>query len=132
MFLLQGFILLLAASLSSIIISHFLLNLRKVTYAAQDGSFASRPSFIQSDNGNRTRSPISLRFATFLDNIGEPLEYGSDAVEPAREWDQQDRIPKGANRTVPGSEGPMSNSSTQGPPSPEGNMSENVAGSQIV
>ncbi|OCH94187.1 hypothetical protein OBBRIDRAFT_180490 [Obba rivulosa] len=58
--------------LTSIIISHFLLNLRQAADEIQGvGSQMSRPSFVCS------QTP-SVRFMSFVDNIGEELVYGSE------------------------------------------------------
>ncbi|OCH89462.1 hypothetical protein OBBRIDRAFT_888385 [Obba rivulosa] len=68
--------------LSSIIVSHFLLNLRQVSSTSQDGSVdISHTSAVRSQQW-------SLRFRSFIDNMGEDLTYGTDVrdLDPHMSW----------------------------------------------
>ncbi|OCH87296.1 hypothetical protein OBBRIDRAFT_827808 [Obba rivulosa] len=68
----------------SIIMSHFLMNLRQAANDTQDDTLdASRPSFVRSPRS-------SLRFATFVDNLGEELVHGLEDGEPDVELPDND------------------------------------------
>ncbi|OCH87918.1 hypothetical protein OBBRIDRAFT_836984 [Obba rivulosa] len=74
--------------LSSIIISHFLLNLRQLAYGPHDDELDSQPSFVALQNGSQNGSrPGSLRFASFVDNMGEDLDHGTGAADRNMDWD---------------------------------------------
>ncbi|EMD33637.1 hypothetical protein CERSUDRAFT_76360 [Gelatoporia subvermispora B] len=69
----------LESRLSSIIISHFLLNLRQVAYQPQDNAYDTRLSFVRSYvDGEMGSRQQSLRFASFVGNMGELVEPGFD------------------------------------------------------
>ncbi|EMD39475.1 hypothetical protein CERSUDRAFT_71392 [Gelatoporia subvermispora B] len=75
--------------LSSIIISHFLLKLRSVADGpVQDISTNAHISF-----GGSQRS--AMRFASFVDNMGEPLDYGYDKEHP--DGEERYSIPKSSD-----------------------------------
>ncbi|EMD39746.1 hypothetical protein CERSUDRAFT_92236 [Gelatoporia subvermispora B] len=62
--------------LSSVIISHFLMNLR------QASSTGNQEMTSQSWSDEQGRSPaVSLRFASFIDNMGESLTHGYDPAD---------------------------------------------------
>ncbi|OCH85198.1 hypothetical protein OBBRIDRAFT_331487 [Obba rivulosa] len=61
--------------LSSIVISHFLINLRQLAHV---GTKDEIPSFVHSLS---SRGRPSIRFASFVDNMGEQLEYRRDKGE---------------------------------------------------
>ncbi|EMD39751.1 hypothetical protein CERSUDRAFT_71616 [Gelatoporia subvermispora B] len=62
--------------LSSVIISHFLMNLR------QASSTGNQEIISQSWDDEQGRSSVaSMRFASFVDNMGEPLSHGFDFDE---------------------------------------------------
>jgi len=63
--------------LSSIIISHFLMNLRQ---ASASGTQVSPSSPLWSDQQNDSPTP-SLRFASCVGNMGESLSHGSDLAD---------------------------------------------------
>ncbi|OCH86416.1 hypothetical protein OBBRIDRAFT_797216 [Obba rivulosa] len=58
--------------LSSIIISHFLLNLRQYSCKGNRDTINSQ---LPSQNGSQG---ASIRFASFVDNMGEPVDHGMD------------------------------------------------------
>ncbi|OCH93583.1 hypothetical protein OBBRIDRAFT_790107 [Obba rivulosa] len=66
--------------LSSVIISHFLLDLRRV--ACDD--YDNRPDGAHLTLDRSQHS--SLRFASFVDNMGEQLSHGSDSFDPDMSW----------------------------------------------
>lgn len=69
------------------IISHFLLNLRQLTNAPHDGGLDSSPSFVYSHDGaQRNSRPASLRFASFVDNMGASLDSGYLDEDRAADW----------------------------------------------
>ncbi|OCH92064.1 hypothetical protein OBBRIDRAFT_833767 [Obba rivulosa] len=72
--------------LSSIIITHFLLNLRQVGHSqvAHDTLSLSRPSFVRSLAPSTGSG--SGRFASFVDGIGAELEYDADPDDVGRDW----------------------------------------------
>jgi len=77
-----------ATPLSSIIVTHFLLNLREVAYGAQNSVDDSRsPSFVSAGRAGRVRSQTSsLWFASFVGNMGEQLKHGSDSDDLDMAW----------------------------------------------
>jgi len=74
--------------LSSIIITHFSLNLRQVAYGPQSNVDDSHsPSFVQTGHAGQVRSRMSsLRFASFVGNMGEQLNHGSDSDDFDMAW----------------------------------------------
>ncbi|OCH93585.1 hypothetical protein OBBRIDRAFT_790108 [Obba rivulosa] len=66
--------------LSSVIISHFLLDLRRV--ACDD--YDNRPDGAHLTLDRSQHS--SLRFASFVDNMGEQLSHDSDSSDPDMSW----------------------------------------------
>lgn len=58
--------------MSSIIVTHFLLNLRQAAYQPQVGDS------LGSLECRTTRQSSSLRLAAVIDNMGEELMYGMD------------------------------------------------------
>ncbi|OCH84206.1 hypothetical protein OBBRIDRAFT_786445 [Obba rivulosa] len=73
-----------ATPLSSIIITHFLLNLRQAAYNSDDD-----PSNTAQSYAARSQSP-SLRFASFVGNMGEQLDYGTQCSDPDMTWLDED------------------------------------------
>ncbi|OCH91914.1 hypothetical protein OBBRIDRAFT_791776 [Obba rivulosa] len=67
--------------ISSIIISYFLLNLRQAAQASvENNTEYRRPSFVHSQIGEQSLSQQpSVRFASFIDNMGEMLDHGVDS-----------------------------------------------------
>ncbi|OCH91904.1 hypothetical protein OBBRIDRAFT_487305 [Obba rivulosa] len=80
----------LASPLSSIFISHFLINLRQTAKAPiEDGLGSQRPSFVHPRAGERARSyDSSLRFAGVVDNMGELLEHNAELTDAAMSWEE--------------------------------------------
>ncbi|EMD31622.1 hypothetical protein CERSUDRAFT_100291 [Gelatoporia subvermispora B] len=75
-----------STSLSSIIITHFLLNLRQLAYASDDDN--SRPSFVRDGDPDQVRSHTSsLRFGSFVGNMGESLGHDSENGDADLVWD---------------------------------------------
>jgi len=71
----------------SIVITHFLLNLRQIANGTQNDSLdTSRPSFVRSQRA-------SIRFASFVDNMGEQLSHGDDAgvIDAEVSWAGDDK-----------------------------------------
>ncbi|EMD37424.1 hypothetical protein CERSUDRAFT_94436 [Gelatoporia subvermispora B] len=62
--------------MSSIIVTHFLLNLRQAAYQPQVSDS------LGSLERRTTRQSSSLRFAAVIDNMGEELMYGMDDPSP--------------------------------------------------
>ncbi|OCH92593.1 hypothetical protein OBBRIDRAFT_886094 [Obba rivulosa] len=95
--------------LSSVIISHFLMNLRQASSTGNEEPSTTLP-WIGDQNG----SPVaSLRFASFIDNMGESLSHGSDTIfslpeaQPADAHDHSNNfaaIPKPLPAIDPGDE----------------------------
>ena len=86
-------------SLSSIIITRFLLNLREAATNPGPQDEESRPSFVRSrDHG----STSSLRFGSFVGNMGELLDRGEDEDDDLS-WDNagddEDIDPEGVSVT---------------------------------
>lgn len=72
--------------LSSIIISHFLLNLRQLAYGPGDGG-----TFDLGQNGTESGSqPTSVRFASLVDNMGADLHHGPTSMYRGTNWDPAD------------------------------------------
>ncbi|OCH84466.1 hypothetical protein OBBRIDRAFT_406064 [Obba rivulosa] len=66
--------------LSSIIVSHFFLNLRQAVHDIHEDPFVnSRPSFVRSEHS-------SLRFESFVGNMGEELVHGRDPPACDMTW----------------------------------------------
>ncbi|EMD32025.1 hypothetical protein CERSUDRAFT_68881 [Gelatoporia subvermispora B] len=67
----------LSTPLSSIIITHFLLDLRQLSHSSDDGN--SNPSFAQDVDFHQViQYTCSSRFGSFVDNMGQSLDYGSE------------------------------------------------------
>jgi len=77
--------------ISSIIISYFLLNLRQVAETSAENDIDNgRPSFIRSQLGHRhLPQQSSMRFASFVGNMGEMLNYESETSDPNTDWQEQ-------------------------------------------
>ncbi|EMD31693.1 hypothetical protein CERSUDRAFT_69189 [Gelatoporia subvermispora B] len=72
--------------LSSIIITHFLLNLRQLAHGSPDDT--SRPSFTRDGAPDAVHSQSSsLRFGSFVGNMGESLIDGSEDDDRDVNWD---------------------------------------------
>ncbi|OCH92797.1 hypothetical protein OBBRIDRAFT_886033 [Obba rivulosa] len=69
--------------LSSIVISRFLLDLRQITYSQHDDPSNVSPSTVHSQ-------PSSIRFRSFVDNIGEQLDLGSRTSDQDMDWVEDD------------------------------------------
>lgn len=65
-------------------ISHFLLTLRQLTYDHDDDGLGSQPSQSGLQSGSKS---ASLRFASFVDNMGAELDYGFTSVNLATDLD---------------------------------------------
>ncbi|EMD31697.1 hypothetical protein CERSUDRAFT_77971 [Gelatoporia subvermispora B] len=79
--------------LSSIIITHFLLNLRQLAHGSPDD--ASCPSFVRDGTPDPIHSQTSsLRFGSFVGNMGESLMDGSEDDDRDVAWDDdvQDNV----------------------------------------
>ncbi|EMD35285.1 hypothetical protein CERSUDRAFT_124639 [Gelatoporia subvermispora B] len=71
-----------APAISSIIITHFLLNLRQAAETGQDDSLPSTASRL-----------TSITFVSFMGNMGEDLDHGFDgAHEPDVTWAEPDPV----------------------------------------
>ncbi|OCH88096.1 hypothetical protein OBBRIDRAFT_780678 [Obba rivulosa] len=75
--------------LSSIMMTHFLLNLRQLAHDPQDDMIGSRPSFVLTIDDEQTEGRHSLKFASFVGNIGEFLDDAdSDVImDPEMHWE---------------------------------------------
>ncbi|EMD31599.1 hypothetical protein CERSUDRAFT_78046 [Gelatoporia subvermispora B] len=72
--------------LSSIMITHFLLNLRQLAHVSPDDT--SRPSFVREGEHDTVHSQTSsLRFASFMGNMGEMLVHESEDDDRDMVWD---------------------------------------------
>ncbi|OCH90647.1 hypothetical protein OBBRIDRAFT_793088 [Obba rivulosa] len=70
-----------ATPLQAIIVSHFLINLRQVARGPQNGN--------SEDTGGATSCPAnsSLRFISFIDNMGEHLDHGArESTDNSIDW----------------------------------------------
>ncbi|EMD31613.1 hypothetical protein CERSUDRAFT_100282 [Gelatoporia subvermispora B] len=75
--------------LSSIIITHFLLNLRQLAHASDDDN--SRPSFVRDRDPDQVHSRTSsLRYSSFVGNMCESLDHGSENNDEDLSWDGDD------------------------------------------
>ncbi|EMD31619.1 hypothetical protein CERSUDRAFT_78066 [Gelatoporia subvermispora B] len=75
--------------LCSIIITHFLLNLRQLAHASDDDN--SRPSFVRDKDPGQIRSHTSrLRFDSFVGDMDESLDRGSENGDADMGWDGDD------------------------------------------
>ncbi|OBZ72628.1 hypothetical protein A0H81_07459 [Grifola frondosa] len=61
--------------ITAVLISRFILNLREIDSLENGGVDSSRPSFVRSDE-------LSVRFATFVQPLGAPLDHDFSFVEP--------------------------------------------------
>jgi len=80
-----------ATPLSSIIVTHFLLSLREVAHGAQNGTDNSQsPSSLQADHAGEARSQTpSLRFASFVGNMGEQPDHSSGSGDLDLAWNDE-------------------------------------------
>jgi len=79
--------------LSSIMMTHFLLNLRQLNQATNDDAIGSHPSFVRSSGIGHVVSRASLGFTPFVDNLGEFLDHdreSSIAIDPDLYWEAND------------------------------------------
>ncbi|EMD39443.1 hypothetical protein CERSUDRAFT_71365 [Gelatoporia subvermispora B] len=76
--------------LASIIISHFLMSLRQSTHESQQAQDDTRYSATRSRSGGTSQS-VSLRFASFVGDMGEFLGHDSDYG-----YDEADTVAPGA------------------------------------
>ncbi|EMD41379.1 hypothetical protein CERSUDRAFT_101860 [Gelatoporia subvermispora B] len=88
--------------LSSLIITHFLLNLRQAAGEGQSDAVSSRPSFVLGPNGedmpHRHSSP---RFASFISSMGEAIGTTNESADPDMTWlDEEDAIRGGSEDKV--------------------------------
>ncbi|EMD31154.1 hypothetical protein CERSUDRAFT_109551 [Gelatoporia subvermispora B] len=75
--------------MSSIIITHFLLNLRQLAFSSGDNSL--RPSSVGDRGPNQVLSHTSsLRFGSFLGSMGESFVYVADDDDIDLAWDDDD------------------------------------------
>ncbi|EMD33638.1 hypothetical protein CERSUDRAFT_98201 [Gelatoporia subvermispora B] len=77
--------------LSSVVVTHFILNLRQVIYDAPNGSTATQPSVLSFVDRQLDLQASDLRFASFVDNIGHMLEQDDNVPTPGLETDVEDR-----------------------------------------
>ncbi|OCH95068.1 hypothetical protein OBBRIDRAFT_831176 [Obba rivulosa] len=76
----------LSPPLYSLVITHFLLSLRQVNWSSTDTvTDGMLPSFVRSqrDEPQSTSLHSSIRFASFVDNMGEILVHDRAGVDPA-------------------------------------------------
>jgi len=76
--------------LSSLIISHFLLNLRQLTYGSRDDEVDTCLSFVRPHGEAPGPRPGSLRFSPFVDDMGADLDYGFPSADSDTDWDAVD------------------------------------------
>ncbi|EMD31618.1 hypothetical protein CERSUDRAFT_119661 [Gelatoporia subvermispora B] len=75
-----------STQLSAIIITHFLLNLRQLAHGSPDDT--SRQSSVRDGQPDAVRSRTSsLRFGSFVGNMGESLVHGSEDNDRDVAWD---------------------------------------------
>ncbi|EMD35996.1 hypothetical protein CERSUDRAFT_96219 [Gelatoporia subvermispora B] len=86
-------------SLSSIIITHFLLNLRQLQYGSENSSEMSCPSFVRNGEPEQARShgSASIRFGSLIGNMGESLIHGSNIGDAEEPWEGEQVLQDGTN-----------------------------------
>lgn len=67
------------------------MNLRRVTYGVQDDGGDDSPTFIRTRaDGEILTQEHSIRFASFVDNMGELLEHDHDSIVSVTQWTESD------------------------------------------